>query len=132
MRRRRNVITGFLDHGTMVTGELRFSGTMRIEGEFHGSIATEDILTVGRGAAVHADIRAGEVEVHGRVSGNIEATRRIVVHSSGKIRGDVTAPILVVEDGATLDGQSCMTGGVEPSGARASSASRFEGVDEAH
>ncbi len=70
-------ITGFLDQGTAVTGELRFSGTLRIDGDFHGSISTDDVLTVGEHADVHADIQAGEVEIHGRVSGNIEATRKI-------------------------------------------------------
>lgn len=128
-RVRAEEVTGFLDHGTTVTGELRFSGTLRIEGEFHGSIATEDVLTVGRHAEVHADIRAGEVEVHGRVSGTIEATRRIVVYSTGKVRGDLAAPTLVIEEGAALDGRSKMTDTGESSDARARRES-FEGVDE--
>ena len=68
-------ITGFLDRGTAVTGELQFSGTLRIDGDFHGSISTDDVLTVGEHADVHADIRAGAVEIHGRVSGNIEAAQ---------------------------------------------------------
>lgn len=122
-------VTGFLDHGTAVTGELRFSGALRIEGEFHGSIATEDVLTVGRHAQVHADIRAGEVEIHGRVSGSVEATRRIEVFSTGKVRGDLAAPTLVIEEGAVLDGRSRMTEARERPEAGADRES-LEGVDE--
>ena len=51
-------ISGFLDQGANVTGELQFSGTLRIDGTFHGSIATEDILVIGEHAVVHADITA--------------------------------------------------------------------------
>jgi cytoskeletal protein CcmA (bactofilin family) len=134
MRRRRKIraeeITGFLDYGTTVTGELRFSGTLRIEGEFHGSITTEDMLTVGKDADVHADIHAGEVEVYGRVSGTITAKRRIEVYSTGKIKGDVRAPILVIEDGAALDGRSGMAAASEGATDTGTESETFEGVDE--
>ena len=134
MRRRRKVraeeITGFLDYGTTVTGELRFSGTLRIEGEFHGSITTEDVLTVGKDADVHADIHAGEVEIFGRVSGTITAQRRIEVYSTGKIKGDISTPILVIEDGAVLDGRSRMTGVSDGDTDTGTARETFEGVDE--
>ena len=56
-------ISGFLDQGTSVTGELQFSGTMRVDGEFHGSISTNDKLIIGERAQVHADVQAGEIEI---------------------------------------------------------------------
>ena len=103
--RRREVsseeVTGFLDQGTAVTGELQFSGTLRIDGHFHGSIATSDILTIGEHGAVHADIKVGEIEVHGHVSGNIEAKRRITIHSTGRVNGEIRTPNIVIEAGKT-------------------------------
>ena len=54
-------VSGFLDKGTNITGELQFAGTLRIDGNFHGSISTADTLIIGEHAMVHADIRAGEV-----------------------------------------------------------------------
>ena len=103
---------------------------MRIEGEFHGSITTEDVLTVGKDADVHADIHAGEVEIYGRVSGTVTAKRRIEVYSTGKIKGDVSAPILVIEDGAALDGRSRMAGDSDLDAAAGTTRESFEGVDE--
>lgn len=135
MRRKRGVssdeITGFLDRGTAVTGELQFSGTMRIDGDFHGSISTDDVLTIGEHAQVHADIRAGEVEIHGRVNGNIEAARRVEIRSTGRVAADIQTPVLVVDDGGTLDGQSRMSEGSSTEreiSTRARPA--LEGVDE--
>jgi cytoskeletal protein CcmA (bactofilin family) len=136
MRRRRKIsseeITGFLDRGTAVTGELQFSGTLRIDGDFHGSIATDDVLTVGEHADVHADIRAGEVEIHGRVSGNIEAARRIEIRATGRVLADIRTPALVIEDGGTLDGRSRMSEDREENEEVGQSQTRFEGVDEAN
>ena len=94
-------ITGFLDQGTAVTGELQFSGTLRIDGHFHGSIATSDILAIGEHAVVHADIKAGEVEVHGHLSGNIDAKRRIEIYSTGRVNGEIRTPTIVIEAGKT-------------------------------
>jgi cytoskeletal protein CcmA (bactofilin family) len=103
-------VSGFLDQGTSVTGELQFSGTLRIDGEFHGSITTKDKLIVGERAQVHADIKAGEVEVYGSISGTLESNRRVEVHPSGSIKGDVRTPELVIEAGGILDGNSRMAG----------------------
>jgi len=87
-------VSGFLDQGTSVTGELQFSGK----------------LIVGERAQVHADIKAGEVEVYGSISGTLESNRRVEVHPSGSIKGDVRTPELVIEAGGILDGNSRMAG----------------------
>jgi cytoskeletal protein CcmA (bactofilin family) len=98
-------VSGFLDKGTNVTGELQFAGTLRIDGNFHGSIATGDTLIIGEHAVVHADIRAGEVEVHGQVFGTIEAKQRIEISPTGRVRGDVQATVLSITPGGVLDGR---------------------------
>jgi len=103
-------ISGFLDQGTSVTGELQFAGTLRVDGEFHGSITTKDKLIVGERAQVHADIKAGEVEVYGTISGSVESNRRVEIHPTGSVKGDIRTPELVIEAGGILDGNSRMTG----------------------
>ena len=103
-------VTGFLDQGTSVTGELQFSGTLRVDGNFHGSISAKDKLIVGERAQIHADITVGEIEVYGVISGNVDSHRRIQIHSSGRITGDVRTPELVIEAGGALDGRSNMAG----------------------
>lgn len=101
-------ISGFLDQGTHVTGELQFSGTLRLDGSFHGSISSADVLIVGEHAVVHADITVGSIEIHGRVFGNVEAKRGIEVFPTGRVHGDVRTPMLVVQPGAVFDGRSIM------------------------
>jgi len=110
-RKSSDEISGFLDQGTSVTGELQFSGTLRIDGNFHGSISSGDVLTIGEHAVVHADIKVGEIEIHGKVFGNIEVGRRTEIFPSGSLRGDLKTPVLVMHERGVLDGRSRMPGG---------------------
>ena len=93
-----------------MTGELQFAGVLRLDGNFHGSIQSSDILIVGEHAMVHADIKAGEIEVHGKVFGTLEAKRRIEIHPTGRVAGDIQTPVLVVNPGRAFDGKSRMAG----------------------
>ena len=97
-------VSGFLDKGTNVTGELEFAGTLRIDGNFQGSISTGDILVIGEHAIVHADIKVGEIEIHGQFFGSIEAKTRAEIFPSGRSRGDIHTPVLSVNPGARFDG----------------------------
>jgi len=97
-------VSGFLDKGTNMTGELEFAGTLRIDGNFQGSISTADNLIVGEHAVVHADIKVGEIEIHGQFFGSIQAKHRVQVFPSGRVRGDIHTPVLSVNPGAMLDG----------------------------
>ena len=97
-------VSGFLDKGTNVTGELEFAGTLRIDGNFQGSISTGDSLVIGEHAVVHADIKVGEIEIHGQFFGSIEAKNRVEIFPSGRVRGDIHTPLLCVNAGAVLDG----------------------------
>jgi cytoskeletal protein CcmA (bactofilin family) len=101
-------ISGFLDKGTTLTGELQFAGQLQIHGNFHGSITTNDILVVGENAVIHADIKAGQVEIHGRVFGNMEARKRIEIYPTGRVQGDVRSPTFIIDAGAVFDGRSHM------------------------
>ncbi len=65
--------------------------------------ATSGDVIVEKKGFVIAPIRAGNVTVKGRVQGAIDARERVTIRKSGQLKGDVTAPILVIEDGASLD-----------------------------
>jgi len=54
---------------------------------------------------VHADIRAGEIEIHGQVFGTVEAKRRLEISPTGRVRGDIQATVVSVTPGGVLDGR---------------------------
>jgi cytoskeletal protein CcmA (bactofilin family) len=98
---------GYLDHGTKISGKLRFEGPARIDGTIDGEIDGKEI-TIGESAEVTAQIRADSIVVCGKVKGEIIATNRIEIHPTAKIIGNVTAPKLIVHEGAIFEGQCSM------------------------
>ena len=73
-------------------GELNFQHTLCIDGEFEGKLTTSDKLIVAEKGDVRADIEAGIVICKGKITGNIIASQRVEIRSTGKILGDVHAP----------------------------------------
>src|SRR5438067_1905123 len=104
-----------LGRGARFEGKLTFEGTIRLDARFTGSIVTNDVLVVGEAARIDADITCGTIVVHGEVNGNIKAKTAVEVHQSGKVRGDLETPSLVILKGALFHGASKM----DPPGAKA-------------
>ena len=70
-------ITTLLGRGSEFEGKLTFEGTVRIDGKLSGEIFSEDVLVVGEGAMVNAEIDVGVIIVEGNVTGNIRAKRAV-------------------------------------------------------
>lgn len=103
-----NKMTGFFDKDTHIEGDLNFKGSFRIDGSFKGTINSESNLIVGENGKIEAEIKIGYIVVNGEVKGNIQAKEKVEINSTGRVIGSVTAPKLVVEEGAFLE-TSCQT-----------------------
>jgi cytoskeletal protein CcmA (bactofilin family) len=103
-------INTLLGRGSEFEGKLTFEGTVRIDGKLSGEIFSDDVLVVGEGAEVHAEIDIGEIIVQGTVVGNIRAKRGVEIHAPGKVRGDITTPSLQIEKGVIFEGRAYMEG----------------------
>jgi cytoskeletal protein CcmA (bactofilin family) len=104
-------LSAFIDQGSEFEGKLSFKDTVRIDGRFLGEITSENTLVVGESGEIMAQIKSQTVMVSGQVTGNIHATRKLVLHKTARVEGDVETPCLVMEDGAWLHGKVVMTGG---------------------
>lgn len=109
-------LNAFLGEGTSFKGTLTFEGTVRIDGRLEGEIFTKDTLVIGEGAQVSATIHAGVVVVSGTVRGNITAERKIDIHASGRLYGNISTPSLVIEEGVVFEGTCTMGRQQEQSG----------------
>lgn len=109
-------LNALLGRGSEFEGKLSFEGTVRIDGKFNGSIVTKDVLVVGEGAVVTAEIDCGTVIVHGQIVGNIKAKGAVELHAPAKVKGNIETPTLMIEKGVTFDGQTKMEGAERVSG----------------
>ncbi len=103
-------LNALLGRGSEFEGKLTFEGTVRIDGKFTGSIVTKDVLVVGEGAVVSAEIDCGTIIVHGQIIGNVRARVGVELHSPARVKGNIETASLMVEKGVTFDGQTKMEG----------------------
>ncbi len=89
-------------------GKLIFDGVVRIDGSFKGTIQSKGKLLVGETAKIEAEIEAGTLILSGDIKGNIVASDRIEIKSRGRFTGNITSPVLVIEEGAEFNGASAM------------------------
>jgi len=107
-------ITTLLGRGASFEGKLTFEGTVRIDGRFRGEVFSDDVLVIGEGAVVEAEVDVGEIIVQGTVLGNIKAKRSIEVHAPGRVKGDIHTPNLQIDKGVIFEGRSFMEGAAKP------------------
>lgn len=103
-------INTLLGKGSEFEGKLTFEGTVRVDGKLSGEIFSDDVLVVGEGAEVHAEVDIGEIIIQGLVVGNIRARRAVEIHAPGKVRGDITTPSLQIDKGVIFEGKCFMEG----------------------
>jgi cytoskeletal protein CcmA (bactofilin family) len=103
-------INTLLGRGSEFEGKLTFEGTVRIDGTLRGEVFSDDVLIVGEGARVEAEIDVGEIIVQGQVMGNIRAKRSIELLTPGRVKGDLTTPSLQIDKGVIFEGRCFMEG----------------------
>ncbi|MCK6526656.1 polymer-forming cytoskeletal protein [Myxococcota bacterium] len=118
-----NELNAFLGKGCIYEGKLTFEGRVRIDGRFTGEIFTNDVLEIGQGADVRAEIDVATVIISGEYQGNINARTRVDLKVHARVKGNITSPVLTMEEGAVFDGNLRMdpNAATRPAGARPSS-----------
>jgi len=88
-----------------IKGDLTGEEDLVVEGKVEGKIdLPQNELTIGANGNAQAELHAKTILVVGRVTGNISASERVEIQSSGVVEGDVRAPRLVVQEGARVNG----------------------------
>lgn len=103
-------INALLGRGTEFTGKLTFEGKVRIDGKFSGEIFTDDMLIIGEGADVRAEIEVSTLIIKGGVvTGNVKATEMVEIHAPGRLYGNIVSPALFIDKGVIFEGNCKMT-----------------------
>ena len=100
--------TSILAAGCKFKGEVDVQGTLRIEGEFEGSIRNPENLIVGKTGLVKAEIVAKNATIGGRVMGNVTAENKIELQSGSHLEGDIRTRRLVIDEGVFFEGNCSM------------------------
>lgn len=104
----RDEINAFLGAGTNYHGKLHFQGAVRIDGNFQGEVVSEGTLVIGQEAVVDGQVKVGQLVLSGKLKGEVEAKSKVVLHKTANLQGNIRTPVLVVEEGAVLEGELVM------------------------
>jgi cytoskeletal protein CcmA (bactofilin family) len=103
------VPTTVIAPGSRVQGTIAGGAEVLVEGLFEGRADVEGTFVVGPRGKVQGDLKARVVRIAGSVNGNVEATERVELTSSGRIEGDVLAPRVAIAEGGFCQGRIEMT-----------------------
>ena len=93
-----------LAKGVVLKGEIHVEGTVRIDGRLDGEIQTKGHVIIGEDGLVQGMITAGTVVSSGRIKAKVTANERIQLLKTATLIGEVLTPILIMEEGAKLQG----------------------------
>ncbi|MHC4269771.1 MAG: bactofilin family protein [Planctomycetota bacterium] len=95
-----------LPSDTNVKGTIKFSEAMKIDGNFEGTLITDNgDLIVGKTGTVKANVKVRSAVIEGRVYGEIIVSDKVELKQNSHIIGDLQTKILVIEEGAVLVGK---------------------------
>ena len=110
-----------LGRSVVIKGELSASEDLTLYGHMDGSVKLPDhTLTIGPDADIRAEVAAKAVVVMGALTGNVTASERVEIRSTGSVTGDIASPHLAIVDGGCLQGKVEMPQGRSSQPARPS------------
>lgn len=102
-------LSGFVGHGTVLTGETVFQAMLRVDGHLVGTVSSESgTLVVGTNGKVDANVSVSAAMINGTINGDISATEKIQLGRTAVVIGNIQTPRITIEDGAVLEGGCTM------------------------
>jgi len=99
-----------LGRSIVLKGDIQADEDLYLDGRVEGTVDLgQHRLTIGPHARVRATIRARDVDIMGRVHGNVDASGRISIRSNAQLTGDLKMAGVVIEDGAYFKGSIDIT-----------------------
>lgn len=96
-----------LGAGSVLKGDLKCQGNIRMDGTFEGTLQIEGNVLVGEAAKITADISAKNVSIAGAVRGNVSG-KKVQLLRTARVWGDISSSAISTEEGAFIDGKISM------------------------
>jgi cytoskeletal protein CcmA (bactofilin family) len=109
----RNAETSLIAHGTIIRGDVRFTGTLHLDGRIEGSVLGEGssaVFTLSEHGQVQGEVRVPHAMINGQVTGDIYASERLELAAQARVVGDVRYNSLEMAAGAQVNGRMAHQG----------------------
>ncbi len=93
-----------------IRGDITGKGDLVISGRVEGTVdLPENNANLEATGFMDGGILAKNVNIRGKVQGDIEARRKVTIYATGAVIGTILAPRIQIEDGARFKGRIDMT-----------------------
>jgi len=114
---RRSLTNATIGPSIFIKGDLSGEEDLVIEGRVEGKVdLKQNNVTIGKNGRVRADVFGKVVIIEGEVDGNVFAREQAILRQAGAIRGNITAPRVMLEDGSRFKGSIDMEAPKENAG----------------
>ncbi len=104
-----SVSINLIGNGTAITGDIKSSGDIRIDGILNGNITINGKLVIGSTGKIEGNIICQNADISGEIKGKINVSELLILKSSAKLVGDIITGKISIEPNATFTG-SCSMG----------------------
>ena len=94
--------------GTVIKGEILSPCDIRIDGTFEGKVTAKGRVVIGETAVIKGDIVCVNIDLWGKVDGNIYVKDTLALKEGCVINGNLHVRKLAVELGSTFNGNCKM------------------------
>ena len=96
--------------GSRVVGDIDTTGALMVSGRVRGNGRIGGELSMSAGAHWEGDLLAQRAVIAGHITGSISVSDKIEIAASAVIHGSVSARMIAMARGATIDGTVTVTG----------------------
>jgi cytoskeletal protein CcmA (bactofilin family) len=102
-------IGSLIGSGTSISGDLTFTGGLRVDGAVKGSVRCIDgdkggMLVISEHGSIEGEVHCAHLVVAGRISGPVYASELVELQPKARISGDVHYRALEMHNGAVVEG----------------------------
>ena len=94
---------------TVLTGDLTFSGGLRVDGTIRGNVqeqtGSQGTIILGESGRIEGAVSATEIVLIGTVVGPVKAGQFIELQAKARIKGDLHYTSLEMHMGSVIDGK---------------------------
>ncbi|HWQ38553.1 MAG TPA: polymer-forming cytoskeletal protein [Burkholderiales bacterium] len=104
-----NRIDSLIGAGTVVEGNIAFTGGLRVDGRVRGSVLTADdqpsTLVLSEKAQIEGEIRVSHAVINGTVIGPVYGAEYVELQPKSNVTGDVHYRTIEIQLGAVVQGR---------------------------
>ena len=111
-------ISTVIGKGTLLKGNLVFTGGIHVDGTIQGNIVAEEndqaTLILSEQGLVEGDVKVPNVILNGKVVGDVISSQRVELANNARVTGTLYYRLLEMAMGAEVNGQLIYTEEAEP------------------